>query len=51
MCVIVGDGTFGAGAVELQLGQVDVAQGGDGEHQSHLCLLTLKLYRQAAADF
>lgn len=40
MCVIVVDGA--GGAVELEFGKVDVCERGDGEHQSHLCLLTLQ---------
>lgn len=47
VCVVVGDGT--GGAVELQFVQVDVRKGGDREHQSHLCLLTLEHCRQKTA--
>lgn len=34
MCAVVGDRA--GGAVELELRQVDVCEGGDGEHQNHL---------------
>lgn len=33
-------------AVELQLGKVDVGEGGDGKHQNHLRLLTCQHCRQ-----
>lgn len=47
VCVVVVDGT--GGAVELQFSQVNVNQGGDREHQSHLCIITRQLCRQTAA--
>lgn len=44
VCAVVDDGT--GGAVELQFVQVDVAQGGDREHQRHLCVVALQLCKK-----
>lgn len=44
MRAVVADGT--GRAVELQLGQVDVGEGGDGKHQNHLRLFTRQHCRQ-----